>query len=204
MGRVLIEESSMGKLRTALEGHDESLGWRDFQGAVPGALPPGEAAYTEARFDLNYGYDYDTNTATKGYRVTEVNVKVTLERANMWAVKSAQTAALLQHEQGHYDIVALLARDLYNELTGWNTAKKPKRFRKTTDLTGAADRLRRGTRELSAHLGGSPRKVGVYDKQTNHGLDAKAQEKWDKALADARTNGTRVTAALGGLSVGTP
>jgi hypothetical protein len=35
-------------------------------------------------------------------------------------VSLARTADLLRHEQGHYDIVALLARNLYKELTGWN------------------------------------------------------------------------------------
>jgi hypothetical protein len=194
----------MTKLRTALEGHDVSLGWGDFKGAVPGALPPGEAAYTEARFDLNFGYDYDTASKTKGYRITEVHVQVTLERGNMWAVKSAQTADLLRHEQGHYDIVALLARDLYQELTGWNTAKSPKRFRKETDLTGAANRLRRTAEQLVKHVGGTEQKVGIYDKQTNHGLDAKAQEKWDKSLAAARNNGTRLMKGLSGLGVGGP
>jgi hypothetical protein len=194
----------MSELRTALEGHDESLQWRDFQGAVPKARPSREAAYTEARFDLNYGYDYDTEHATKGYRITEVHVRVTLERARMWVVTSAKTADLLQHEQGHYDIVALLSRDLFQELTGWNTAKPPKRFRKEIDLTGAAERLRRSTRALILQLDGSGRSVGVYDKQTNHGLDAKAQEEWNKALAAARSNGTRVMKGLSGLGVGGP
>jgi hypothetical protein len=188
-------EHCMGRL----EGHEESLGWRDFMGTPPDPPPAGEAAYTEARFDLSYGYEYDTNTATKGYQITDVSVKVTVERGNMWSVKSGRTDALLKHEQGHYDIVALLARDLYDELTGWNEGKKPKRFVKATDLSGTANRMRRSTEAQVVHLGGSPRSVGVYDKQTKHGLDAKAQEKWDAALADARTNGTRVTKALGRL-----
>jgi hypothetical protein len=187
----------MGKL----EGHDESLGWRDFMGSPPEHLPPGEAAYTEARFDLNFGYDYDTATATKGYRITDVGVKVTVERGNMWSVKSGRTDALLKHEQGHYDIVALLARDLYDELDGWNTGKQPKRFTKATDLSGTVNRMRRSTYALITRIGGSARNVGVYDKQTNHGLDAKAQDKWDAALLDARANGTRVAKALGKLGI---
>jgi hypothetical protein len=190
-------ETRMGRL----EGHDESLGWRDFMGTPPDPLPPGEAAYTEARFDLTFGYDYDTATATKGYRIADMGVKVTVERGNMWSVKSGRTDALLKHEQGHYDIVALLARDLYDELDGWNTGKKPKRFTKESDLTGTVNRMRRSTYALIVQIGGSARKVGVYDKQTNHGLDAKAQDKWDAALLDARSNGTRVSKALGRLGV---
>lgn len=194
----------MANLRTALEGHDLTLTWNDFQGAVPNPRPPGEAANVEARFDLAYDYDYDMEHATQGYRVNHVHVRVTLERAKMWAVASAQTADLLQHEQGHYDIVALLARDLFEELTGWNTAKPPKRFRKDVDLKRAADSLSRETRKLVARVTGSGQSVGVYDKRTNHGLDAKTQDKWNKSLGGARTNGTRLVTALSGLEVGVP
>lgn len=32
------------------------------------------------------------------------------------------TADLLVHEHGRYDIMALFARDVYNELTGWTSS----------------------------------------------------------------------------------
>ncbi len=86
-------------------------------------------------------------------------------------------AELLKHEQGHYDIVALIARDLFNELTGWDSGKSPKRFRKETDLKNAADRLRRQAKSLAARLSGTATTVGVYDKQTRHMQDTKAQER---------------------------
>lgn len=194
----------MAKLRTALEGHELTLSWDDFKAGVPANRPPGEAASTEARFDLAYDYDWDKAQTTQGYRINHVFVRVTLHRDRMWAVASARTPALLAHEQGHYDIVALVARDLYQELTGWNTATPPKRFRKDSDLKSAADRSRREATSLADHVGGSAQSTGVYDQQTNHGLDAKIQSQWDQALADARLFGTGVLSALGGLGVGPP
>jgi hypothetical protein len=193
----------MALARTALEGHDLTLAWGDFQAAVPSSRPPGEAAATEARFDLSYDYDYDSEHATQGYRINHVLVRVTLEREKMWVVASAKTADLLRHEQGHYDIVALLARDLFQELTGWNTMKPPKRFRREADLKGTADGLSRETRRLVAHLGGVGQSVGVYDQQTNHGQDAKAQGRWNTSLEGARTNATRLLAAMSGQGVAT-
>jgi hypothetical protein len=188
--------------RTALEGHDESLNWRDFQGQAPGRTA-GEDAYTEARFDLTYGYDWDdSHGSSRGYRITDVLVQVVVERDKMWSVTKGQTAALLQHEQGHYDIVALLGRDLYEELTGWNSFNPPKRFRKDSDLKDAASRVLRGYKRLAAQLAGSSSADGVYDKQTKHGQDKTAQDKWDKALAGARANGTDLMKALAGLGVG--
>jgi hypothetical protein len=98
--------------------------------------------------------------------------------------------------------VALIARDLFNELTGWETPKAPKRFKKQTDLKTAADRLGRQARALAARLSGTASSVGVYDKQTKHGQDTQAQDKWDKALEAARSKGTRVMAGLSVLGVG--
>jgi len=195
----------MGLTRTALEGHDQTLGWGDFRGAVPKKRTSTEDAYTEVRFDLNYDYEWDdTKGAAHGYRVNHVQVTVTTDPAKMWSVKSERTAALLQHEQGHYDIVALLGRDLYQELTGWDSANPPKRFRRETDLKDAANRVLRKYKRLSDHIGGTPQSDGVYDKQTKHFQDTVVQEKWNKALADARSNGTELMTALSGLGVGPP
>ena len=194
----------MSTLRTALEGHDLTLDWRDFQGTVPANRAAGEDAYTEARFDFAYDYEYDTEQKTQGYRVNHVYVRVTLERDRMWSVQQSQTDKLLRHEQGHYDIVALLARDLFDELTGWESGARPRRFRRETDLKRTVDALPRATRRLIAHVGGTPQAVGIYATQTSHGNDAKAQEKWDTALAGARSSGGKLMDALGGLSVRAP
>jgi hypothetical protein len=189
----------MGLLRTELTGHEETLGWQDFMGTAP-AKYTGDAAQTEARFDVQYDYEWDDTAGHKGYRVDHVQVTVTLDRASMWSDKPSRTPALLQHEQGHYDIVALVARDLFNELTGWDSGKPPKRFRKQTDLKNAADRLIRQAKAQAARLAGTATTVGVYDTQTKHGQDAKAQDEWDKALAAARSGGSRLVAPVSGSS----
>jgi hypothetical protein len=194
----------MGLTRTFLEGHDETLGWQDFQGNVPAKRSGGDDAECDARFDLAYDYDWDDNPKSRGYRVDHVQVKVILNRANMWAVKASRTAALLKHEQGHYDIVALVARDLYNELTNWDSTTPPKRFRKETDLKSAVDGQSRKARALAARLAGTSSSVGLYDSQTKHMQDTKAQDEWNKTLESARTNGTRLTGGPSGLTAGKP
>ncbi len=191
----------MGLLRTFLEGHEETLAWQDFQAAPP-AKHSGDDAQTEVRFDLLYDYEWDDTPKHQGYRVDHVQVTVTVDRPSMWSVKASRTDALLKHEQGHYDIVALIARDLFNELTGWESAKPPKRFRKETDLKNAADRLGRQAKALAARLAGTSSTVGVYDTKTKHMQDAKAQEQWDKALEAARSKGSRLMGGLSGLGVG--
>jgi len=189
----------MGLDRSFLEGHEDKLIWADFQGTAPGGSTS-EAAFASARFDLNYDYEWDDSRGSAhGYRVNHVQVTVEVERSLMWSVKKDRSDAVLQHEQGHYDIVALLGRDLYNELTGWDSGTKPKRFRKESDLKDEVSRTLRRYKKLAVEFAGSSSAVGVYDKKTKHGLDAKAQEKWTAALATARTKGTMVANALGGL-----
>jgi hypothetical protein len=192
----------MALTRSALEGHEETLIWADFQGKAPSSAG-GEAAYASARFDLNFDYEWDdSHGSAHGYRINHVQVQVEIERSVMWSVKSDRTAELLQHEQGHYDIVALLGRDLYNELTGWNWAKGPKRFRRETDLKDEANRRLRGFKRLAAHIAGSSQSEGVYDVKTNHGTTARVQAQWTAAFAAARKDGTPLMKALSGLGVG--
>lgn len=187
--------------RSALEGHEDTLIWADFQGADPGGST-GEAAYASARFDMEYDIEYDESRGSAhGYYVNHVQVQVEVERAIMWSVKKDRTDALLQHEQGHYDIVALLGRDLYNDLAVWSSGKSPKRFRDKTGLKDEVNRVLRRYKKLAAQLAGSSTSVGVYDSKTKHGNDAKAQGEWTAALAVARTNGTPLMKALSGVGV---
>jgi hypothetical protein len=189
----------MGLDRSFLEGHEDTLIWADFQATAPGGSTS-EAAFASARFELNYDYEWDDSQGSAhGFRVDHVQVTVEVERAIMWSVKKDRSDAVLQHEQGHYDIVALLGRDLYNELGGWDSGTKPKRFRSETELKDAVSRTLRRYRKLAVEFAGSSSVVGIYDRKTKHGMDAKAQEKWTTALATARTKGATVVKAVGGL-----
>jgi hypothetical protein len=189
----------MGLDRSFLEGHEDKLIWADFQATAPGGST-NEAAFASARFDLNYDYEWDdSHGSAHGFRVNHVQVTVEVERSHMWSVTKDRSDAVLQHEQGHYDIVALLGRDLYNELTGWDSGTKPKRFRKESELKDEVSRTLRRYKVRAVELAGSSRAIGTYDKKTKHGTDATAQEKWTAALGTARTKGTRVVQALVGL-----
>jgi hypothetical protein len=188
----------MGLDRSYLEGHEETLEWRDFMAEAP-ASGAKEVAFASARFDMKYDYLYDESQKAHGYAIDHVQVTVEVERSLMWSVKKDRTPAWLAHEQGHYDIVALLARDLYNELMGWNSGSKPKRFRKDSELKDEAGRVLRRYRKLAVDLAGSDSVVGVYDAKTKHGTDAKAQDQWTAALAKARTSGTAVVKAVGAV-----
>ncbi len=164
----------------AVSGHNQTLRWSDF----PGTPPAGETldAYTSSTYNLNWGF---APGRTDEYRLANISVAVVLRRAQMWSRRSAQSARLLKHEQGHYDIVAMTARDLSTDLT----ALASQVFTSESDLRDAVNDLDRAARSQIVNAD------SAYDTQTDHGNIATAQASWDAAFRAAR-GGTRFLAAL--------
>jgi hypothetical protein len=180
-----------------LRGYPADVSWGDYKPVA--TSPDGVSnAYTEARF--NVSYDLKVIIDSGNYRVSNVLVTVTKIKGNMWAVSgaAARTAALLKHEQGHFDIVGLCARDLCRELlaTGYDV----KEIAKNSDagstqverndyvwglaqpiIEEAVDRAN----ALSASLGGDD---GKYDTETDHSNNATGQTKWNDLLRRSRLN----------------
>jgi len=88
-------------------------------------------------------------------------------------VQDKMNAELLKHEQGHYDITALGARELYAGL-----------FKlKAKDVKSLGDDVK----ELSRRI---QRKINTinnrYDNQTDHSKIKAEQEKWNRAIASEK------------------
>ena len=151
------------------------LRWRDFQGQVP---PNSEfSAETDTKMRLRYGH------ASSGgqTRLTDnVVVTVQLRRAHSWAKAGAvRTAALLNHEQRHYDITALMSRDFFIDMMQLKT----RTFPSTGDLDQEVSRL-------ATHYASQPIH-DQYDDETDHGQRAADQRRWDcminRAFSTARS-----------------
>lgn len=164
----------------AVSGHNQTLRWSDF----PGNPPKGETldAYTSSTYGLNWGF---APGRTAEYRLASISVAVVLRRQQMWSRRSAQSDRLLRHEQGHFDIVAMTARDLNTDLE----ALAGQVFSSESDLRGAVNDLDRAAR---AQINDAD---SAYDTQTDHGNNATPQASWDAAFRAAR-GGTRFTDAL--------
>lgn len=95
-------------------------------------------------------------------------VRLTLARNDTWVVRGRETAGLLRHEQGHWDILILWAYEADRELQG---------------LTGAAVRAKFN------EVGSKYRRISAqYDSETNHSQQQNKQEEWDCKLASALRN----------------
>lgn len=162
-----------------------TLAWSDFKTETqdePAAGTTTNAAYTE----VSYVVGALAYTFTNGkYRWTaDPNVTVTLgggsSVASFVAKRPAnQSNALLKHEQGHYMLTALFARDYQNELK----ALGAQGFDQEKDAKAAQAAIKAkytSTTVKSFHA--------AYDKQvTDPVSDAAIQKKWDTAIDAAKT-----------------
>jgi Bacterial protein of unknown function (DUF922) len=93
---------------------------------------------------------------------------------------AAQTADLLKHEQGHYDLMILVARAMARELGAASDASSAGLATKVQNI--------RQTHDKRAQIIDS-----AYDVQTGHGQNAAAQTAWNMAIAAALGNPASTT-----------
>jgi hypothetical protein len=187
-----------------LRGYPTNLRWSDFRSVANSPHPP-FLAQTHSRF--SYGYSSEHKHGV--YRIKGVSVTVTKGGVSMWAVTgSSRTDDLLKHEQGHFDITGLIARDLcrdlmsieYDEIVlqsamaAGNTARSQQTYANSV-LAADVQRAVTEANDLQALLQGRETQGGghtdgQYDDDTNHSQNSAGQQKWNDILQYARLNDT--------------
>jgi hypothetical protein len=172
-----------------LIGLFKTLSWTDFSGA-PDPKKPALDAFTSPSFNLPVISPVKVQGTTDFEFQDTVVITISMNPRESWKrqaniTKKGATYAndLLKHEQGHYDITALIARDLFIEIM---------QLKGNTYPTGAA-----ALADLSPILnkfGGKAEKIAViYDsvQQTNHGANSAPQATWNamikKSFTEPRT-----------------
>jgi hypothetical protein len=85
------------------------------------------------------------------YQISSITVEMTVED-DSWVVRDRKSDSLLNHEQGHYDITALLWRDLATDLLALRAP------------TGLAKPCRPRNESISTHLRSHDQKVRPGDR----------------------------------------
>jgi Bacterial protein of unknown function (DUF922) len=167
----------------SIAGSTLTLSWSDFQGGVP--AQPRLDAFTATSYRVNTNYTLSVRGGQQSdFRLTAVSIHVQLDRARMWSRASARSPDLLKHEQGHFDITALLMRDLDTDLTA--LMRQGQTYPTQPDLARAVASVQRPAESLLTRLQSTSTTDGVYDQQTRHGTIAAEQQRWDAAFASAR------------------
>ena len=110
------------------------------------------------------------------FRLGTFGVRLMIVAEDTWVVRSAKTDALLAHEQGHFDIGGLDARQVMQDLSALRTDT-------TEELQRlVSERIERSRTDAQAV---SDR----YDEETDHGRSADAQRRWETAIREAIEGG---------------
>jgi len=156
----------------ALINFDYQLRWPDFR---PVSIAPDFAdEYAQIHPDMTFT-NFQLTRRRRALVITSVDVTIRLIPEDCWAVTSHQNANLLRHEQGHYDIAAIAAREFYNRLMGLSAAN--------------ADALQPRASALFQQFNQVANEVDDrYDTLTNHSINVDVQHTWDQSIARVKAN----------------
>lgn len=154
----------------SLNNFDDIISWSQFSQLPSRPAGEDEDAHIHTAMKLNY----DLGGKGKATIVSSATLDI-LVTPDCWVVSSEMKKDLLKHEQGHYDIQALVAREFYDKLLA---------------LSASSDAdLKKKIRQLEAKFQQVTNSVNKrYDSQTDHSEITSVQQTWDKKLDAAKKN----------------
>jgi hypothetical protein len=155
------------------------IAWSLFQGTPPSdAVHRTEAAAIHMTIRWNASYSISSSTGTNWVgHVASVTVTNTMEPTLSWVVPGKAQASILQHEQLHFDLNEAYRRKLECMLLAIASCS-------ATTQQGAVDQLNAALHQTAdAVLQTLFDMQALYDSETAHSTDAKAQARWQGLVA---------------------
>jgi Bacterial protein of unknown function (DUF922) len=151
--------------------HSGMLSWTDFTGLVP----PQSAWDAKTAVSVSPEVRHERQPDGR-YKVVWLEVTVKLDSVNTWVRPGKQSDRLLQHEQGHFDLYILCAREMDARIRDAAFAKG--------DVQSLLRDIVRQTMDKYNAI--STR----YDAETEHYRNAKMQSEWVARIRQHLTEGT--------------
>jgi uncharacterized protein DUF922 len=149
-----------------LRGFNHDVRWGQFQKR---SSPPNGVS-TDARTRTQCDLDYTLSQNRDGsFQVTSLEIQISVNSNESWVVRAKTTKELLRHEQVHYDIRALGAREQFTLLTNLREAS-------LKDLEGRINEI---GRDIQRKVDGMNIR---YDNQTNHSRNVAQQRHWNTRI----------------------
>lgn len=166
-----------------LIGLGRRLSWNDFKEAEPPADAPHAAAgvYLQHKVAGATPNKLFPDAARPMYYLPDtITIQVVLTEATFRApivakMKADEKASLLAHEQGHYDIYALILRDYFHELE----TLAGRYYDSQADLVSRLKALKTTYLDRIAEI------QKLYDTDTEHNLHSAEQKTWLRAIRRA-------------------
>ncbi|MGA2184645.1 MAG: hypothetical protein ABSH47_16605 [Bryobacteraceae bacterium] len=175
-----------------LNNATHKIAWPEFKtrkhdaAPAPGTLVPG--AFTLPMISTSgFGVESVAGAKPPKYKVKDtIVVSVALDAASwvqdfVFTLPQPKQDELLNHEQGHFSLGALLARDFYYDLLKLRQKEYANQLQATADYDGLRN----------ARNKAFPAIIKKYDDDTQHGTVASQQTRWDGFVRSA-TNTPRV------------
>jgi hypothetical protein len=159
--------------------------------------PQGNAdAFTHVDFNPTYSFSSRADPDGK-HRLSNVRVQVRMNQSRSWLVIGRGTPLLLRHEQGHYDITFLVARELCRRLLEleWDSAVltavgESSSTQIVARLRTDAERLCRSAQTESTRINTLYDDPARGSKNANGSINPQAQTRWDQMIQHAIQNDT--------------
>lgn len=158
-----------------MTGWPSSITWEQFEEKAERPEGETENAFIHAEADLGANVSVCREEGRLRLAAFVVNLRVVEE--NCWVVRGTKTDDLLSHEQGHFDLAGLNARELMGRLAAIRA-------------DSAEELQRRVTEEIEASRVSSQSWSDDYDKDTNHGRKPDRQRRWKEAIQEAMDSGS--------------
>jgi hypothetical protein len=160
----------------AIMGWPSNVSWAKFRKLS--ARPSGAKvdAHIEGYWENPPGKLFKPTKGPDGWRLENINIAVRLKNSQTWVVNGKEGADLLKHEQGHWNLLGLIVRELHAKLEAL----------RAPTASGLGPLANRATRHAQAKADKVNRR---YDKETNHSLNKANQLKWDSLIASRISSG---------------
>jgi len=157
-----------------LNRFNHKITWNEFEevAQVPKGFHKDGVAYTYA--DFSFYYPRAKWISGNKCKAEELSVSIMMDKRRSWVLKGKKNDDVLQHEQVHYDITTIGARDL---------------FRILKDLTYNCNTLKSRAHAIKNKLQKKIDKYNKrYDNQTNHRQNAAKQKQWISRIRSVKLN----------------
>jgi hypothetical protein len=144
-------------------------------------------ASTTASLSWSFQYEIQWSPTSCLFRITHIDSAARFHPESSWVRPGHQTTDVLQHEQGHFDIAEIYKVAFEGQTQDLVNTSRECRGRSERQANQNAER------ELSRLIGSIYDDVwqqfqtqqNAYDTETRHGIDADAQARWTRKIADS-------------------
>jgi hypothetical protein len=170
----------------ALIGWPKTITWSDFGKPVASVPTSYTGSHTDCHIEIDISYSWGGVVAASSagdYKLKDIKVVVQIDKLNTWVLQGvnagANQAQILKHEQGHYNIAGITARDVETAL---KNLRDTDQNAIATNASSTADGVISSGQTEEDTYDGDP-----TDGGTDHGNDANQQAKWNGLIAKAQS-----------------